>query len=153
MLRFDWLSHLKNRRPKRRRKTGRKAIRNSAELLQIRTMLSANPIATVSEDDADDDEHDHDDDHSGDDAGGSELDQLVGELRELSEADLQTRVEAFEPDDEGAVDLLEELSEIRELDDEELAEELGQLEEEEREELTEILRGHGLGAGPADDDE
>ena len=81
MLRIDWLSHLKTRRPNRRRKTGRKPIRNSAELLQIRTMLSANPIATISEDESGEDESGEDEsgeDDSGDDDSGTGGDQDSG---------------------------------------------------------------------------
>ena len=97
-------------------------------------------------------DHEGEDIDPADDEDFSNLMQLIGELRELSEADLQNRVETLEPDGEGVADLLEVLSEIRELDDDELSEELGQLENSERRELTEILQGLGLGDGPADDD-
>ncbi|MFP6765156.1 MAG: G8 domain-containing protein, partial [Planctomycetaceae bacterium] len=79
MLKFDWLIQLKTaRRPRRRnRKTGRKPLRHSTELLQVRTMLSGMAL-TAQVDSGDQDQasaagdHDHGSGHTGmDDPGGS----------------------------------------------------------------------------------
>ena len=105
--------------------------------------------------DEDEDSEDEGDEDSGDEDGGDQdLASLVGQLRELSDAEVESLIEGLDVEDaDERQEISAVLTEIRELSDEELSEVLTELSDEEREEVAELLTEVLGGSGDEDSDD